>query len=61
MEVEYESLPGWKEDISKCRRYSDLPLNCRRYIERVEQLMGMKVRFIGVGADRGDIIDRGDL
>ena len=29
----YEELPGWWEDISKCRRFEDLPSNAQRYIE----------------------------
>jgi len=43
--VEYLSLPGWKKKISNCRRYSDLPSQARDYVERVEQLVGVKGEY----------------
>ncbi len=52
----YEEFEGWKEDISDIRNYSDLPLNARRYIERIEELSSVKVRLIGVGSGREQII-----
>ena len=39
----YEELPGWWEDISKCRTVDELPDNARRYIERIEELAGTRV------------------
>lgn len=59
--VEYETLPGWDEDISKCRKFSDLPSNCKAYVEKIESLLGMKIRWIGVGPGREDIIDRAEI
>jgi len=56
--VEYEVLKGWKTDISKCRTYESLPPLCKVYIERIEQLSGVKVEFIGVGASREAMIMR---
>ncbi|TPX53872.1 adenylosuccinate synthase [Powellomyces hirtus] len=57
--VEYETLPGWQQDISKCRTYEELPENARKYIERVEQLLdGVKVEWIGVGPSRDAMIHR---
>ena len=38
VEVEYEELPGWTEDISKVRRFEDLPAACRTYILRIEEV-----------------------
>lgn len=58
VEVEYETLPGWTEDISKCKRFSDLPVNCQAYVLRLEKLLGRRIRWIGVGAGREAIIDR---
>lgn len=55
--VEYETLPGWKEDISKCTRFEDLPVNAQRYVQRLEQLLGVPVRWIGVGPGRLDLIE----
>lgn len=59
VEVQYEVMPGWKEDITKCRRFEDLPLNCQRYVQRIEDLCGVPIRWIGIGPNRLDVIDRG--
>ena len=48
----YESLPGWSEDLSQCETWDALPRNCQRYIERVEELLGVHAGFISVGPDR---------
>ena len=54
----YEKLPGWQEDISSCDTWEQLPEDTRRYIERVEELMGVRAEFISVGADRNQTIRR---
>ena len=54
----YEYLDGWKQDISHCRRYTELPENARRYIEYIEQQIGCTVNYISVGAEREQIIIR---
>jgi len=51
-EVEYETLPGWKEDISNVTKFEDLPENCRKYILRLEELLGVPIKWIGVGPAR---------
>jgi len=60
MEVEYETMPGWKEDISKARSFEELPPNAQKFVVRVQELLGVPVRWIGVGPNRMDIIDRGE-
>lgn len=60
IEVVYETMPGWTEDISKARNFEDLPENARRYVLRVQELLGVPVRWIGCGANRLDMIDRGE-
>jgi adenylosuccinate synthase len=50
----YEDLPGWWEDISKCRSLEEMPDNARRYIERVEELSGARVSVVGVGPGRDE-------
>lgn len=54
----YEYLDGWKQDISHCRRYTELPENARKYIEYIEQQIGCTVNYISVGAERDQIIIR---
>ena len=48
----YETLPGWAEDISACRSYADLPANAKRYVERLETLLGAPVALVSVGPQR---------
>ena len=52
----YETLPGWKSDISSARKLSDLPANCRSYIDRIVEWTGVPVEFISVGPGRKDTI-----
>lgn len=54
--VKYEDIPGWKSDISKCRTWEDLPENARKYIARIEELVGVKCKWIGVGPGRDAIV-----
>ncbi|XP_015781848.1 adenylosuccinate synthetase [Tetranychus urticae] len=56
--VKYKTLPGWKQNISSCRNFSDLPLEAQRYILVIEELCGVPVKWIGVGPDRSSIIER---
>jgi adenylosuccinate synthase len=52
-----ETLPGWSADLSGVRRRTDLPDAARRYIDRLESLLGLPVRTISVGPDREQTID----
>ncbi|MBI5930051.1 MAG: adenylosuccinate synthase [Chloroflexi bacterium] len=52
----YETLPGWSEDIMQVRRWEDLPLNARRYVERISQLLGIPVSMISVGPERDQMV-----
>ncbi|KAI7747473.1 hypothetical protein M8C21_025889 [Ambrosia artemisiifolia] len=56
VEVEYETVPGWQTDISSVRSYSDLPKAAREYVERIEQLVGVPIHYIGVGPGRDALI-----
>jgi adenylosuccinate synthase len=60
VQVEFEVLPGWTEDISKARTFEDLPTNAQKYVLRVQELLGVPIRWIGVGPNRLDVIDRGE-
>ena len=60
VEVQYETLPGWKQDISQCKSFAELPPNCQAYVRRVEQLLGVPIRWVGVGPGRADLIEKAD-
>jgi len=53
-----EVLPGWKSDIRGIRNYDELPENCRRYIEFVEERIGYPITMISNGPGRDEIIYR---
>ena len=55
----FEELPGWKEDISGCRRFEDLPAAAQDYIRFIEDRVSAPVILIGVGQGREDTILRG--
>jgi adenylosuccinate synthase len=48
----YEYLPGWDEDITKAREFSDLPANAQSYVRTLEQMSGAPISAIGVGPAR---------
>lgn len=56
----YKVLPGWKEDISKCKTWDELPETCKAYVEFIEEFCNIPVSMISVGADRENNIYRND-
>ncbi|XP_055800534.1 adenylosuccinate synthetase, chloroplastic-like [Solanum dulcamara] len=56
IKVEYEVLPGWQTDISSIRNYSELPKAARDYVERIEELVGLPIHYIGIGPGRDALI-----
>jgi adenylosuccinate synthase len=52
----YESLPGWRKDVSGARKLSDLPTAARRYIERLTELLEKPVSIVSVGPDRAQTL-----
>jgi adenylosuccinate synthase len=48
----YETLPGWKTDISGARKFSDLPKNARAYLDKLAELAEAPISLVGVGPDR---------
>ena len=53
-----EKLPGWKCEIRGIKKYEDLPENCRKYIEFVEERIGYPITMVSNGPGRDDIIYR---
>lgn len=54
----YETLPGWKQEISGIRRYDELPQEAKTYVSRLETLVGAPIRLIGVGPERSATLIR---
>jgi len=52
----YETLPGWRQEISDLRRLEDLPPLARAYLDRLSQLVGRPVEVVSVGPDREQTI-----
>jgi adenylosuccinate synthase len=52
----YETLPGWDEKLAGVRTFDELPENAKRYVRRVEEISGVPVTCISVGADRGETV-----
>ena len=54
----YEELDGWHEDITKVEKFEDLPENAKKYIARIEELIGVNVDLVSVGPNRAQTIIR---
>jgi len=54
----YEEMEGWKKDLSDAREVGDLPKAAQKYVRRLEELTGVDVTLISVGADRNQTILR---
>jgi len=54
----YEVLEGWRSDTSQITSFEELPAAARRYIERIEELVGVPVTMVGVGPARRQILWR---
>lgn len=58
LEPIYETHSGWNMDISGIRKYEDLPINCRKYLERLEEILETPISIVSVGPDREQTIYR---
>ena len=58
VEPVYETLPGWRGNISACRRFEELPKEAQQYVKRVEQLIGAPIKMVSVGPERTATIMR---
>jgi adenylosuccinate synthase len=57
-QVVYETFPGWLSDISKARKMEDLPEKAVKLVKRIEELVGVPIKWIGVGPGREDMVTR---
>jgi len=54
----YEEVEGWKEDLTSAREYGDLPKTAQKYILMLEEISGVEISLVSVGADRNQTIIR---
>jgi len=52
----YEELKGWKTEIKGVRDFKDLPADARRYLKRIEKLIGTRMTMISVGSERSETV-----
>jgi adenylosuccinate synthase len=56
----YETLEGWTEDLGACATIDALPTAARRYVKRVEELVGCRIGMVSIGADRAQTLRLAD-
>lgn len=54
----FTTMPGWKTDIRGIRNYDELPENCRKYVEFIEEQIGYPITLVSNGPARDDVIYR---
>lgn len=54
----YETMPGWSEDISDCRRFAQLPAAAQNYVQRVAELCEVPINTVSVGPERSQLVQR---
>jgi adenylosuccinate synthase len=52
VEAIYETLPGWTEEIDEATDRAGLPANARRYLDRIEDVVGVPIEIVSVGPER---------
>lgn len=56
IEVIYETLEGWSEDITKVKKFSDLPINAQKYVNYISEYLNTSITMISVGPERNQNI-----
>ena len=57
VEPVYETLPGWKTDITEVRSYDDLPSETKNYLSFISENTGFEISIISVGPKRSQTIE----
>ncbi len=60
VEPVYETMPGWGEDLSQVKKWDHLPQAAKRYIQKIEDELEVKVAIVSVGPDREQTIIRSE-
>jgi len=58
LEIEYKTFPGWRTQTTGVKKFEDLPVQAREYVEYIEREVGVPVKWIGTGPRRDDMIVR---
>ncbi len=58
VEPVYRSMRGWKENLRGVRKFTDLPKTAQKYIQAIEKISGVPVRYVGTGPEREAVIKR---
>lgn len=56
LEPVYETFPGWKTPCSDARQFDELPENAKKYLKKIEQLIGVPIAIVSVGPNRDQTI-----
>lgn len=56
VQVVYETMQGWQQDLSNCTTRAELPQEAQKYLTRIEELTGIPVSWVGIGAGRNAMI-----
>jgi adenylosuccinate synthase len=54
----YETLPGWRGNLTACHRFNELPKEAQQYVKRLETLVGAPIKLVSVGPERAATIVR---
>ncbi|MDF9867513.1 adenylosuccinate synthase [Bacilli bacterium PM5-3] len=57
----FETLPGFKEDITSCTSFDELPMNAKKYLKRIEELTDVKISLVSVGPDRKQTLEVNEM
>ena len=53
----YVDMPVWNEEITTCKSYDKLPENAKKYLKKIEELVGTPIEYVSVGPDRVQTIE----
>ncbi|QLQ79394.1 hypothetical protein HG537_0C00410 [Torulaspora globosa] len=58
VDVEYVTLPGWNQDITKIKSYDELPENAKKYLQFIEDFVGVPIEWVGTGPARDSMLHK---
>lgn len=58
VDVEYVTLPGWEQDITKITEYEDLPENAKKYLKFIEDFLEVPIEWVGTGPSRDSMLHK---